>query len=152
VTHKLGIEPGSPDPKPNELPTKPPFLPTERLPEADLYLNNPHCQRYDFRVKNKFSSYCKQKIQAYRDDCFYFIGVRCPVPPILPHGEYVIVSGSDAYHTSTEIRYNCEKGYTLEGTGSMKCSLTDGLGAHWEGEMPTCKGEVSFSHTLTMIT
>ena len=60
--------------------------------------------------------------------------VKCPVPALPLNGK--IIAESMLFEYQDIVRFECDKGYKLIGSDSMKCLYT----GKWFGHEPECEG------------
>lgn len=78
--------------------------------------------------------------------CFLFnTGSTCPLPGLLDNG--AIEPLGQLYFCGTTVKFSCNQGYILNGTGrnSSMC-IVNGT---WTEEFPTCEGEFNWAKILS---
>ena len=65
--------------------------------------------------------------------CNFQIGTTCPQPHKPLYGSFE--SDSDEYTPGTQVTYQCDQGYTLQGEATSTC----GHDGQWSSQQPFCQ-------------
>uniref|UniRef100_A0A4W5JT37 Sushi domain-containing protein n=1 Tax=Hucho hucho TaxID=62062 RepID=A0A4W5JT37_9TELE len=87
------------------------------------------------------SLHCSEtgQFQPYPPTC---IDITCPTPKI--DKAFRVEGHIPPYKYKSFVRYECEKGYEMEGESGLTCEID----SHWSAPYPTCKGKMHCAHMI----